>query len=188
MGMPVSKARYTVDDLEAMPDDGNRYEIIDGELFVTPAPATRHQWALMRLVARLLPWCDSVGRALFAAPTDVQASRLSQVEPDLFVVPRAVVFEGNQRWVPMDSLLLAVEILSPSTRRLDRKLKRTLYLGEGVPEYWIVDLDARTFGVWRPGASMADMQRESLIWHPSPDREPLVIDLVEYFREVLGSA
>jgi Uma2 family endonuclease len=88
----------------------------------------------------------------------------------------------------MSRLLLSVEVLSRRTRRVDREIKRPLYLREGIREYWIIDTRVRTFHVWRPGALTAEVLRESLTWRPVPDADPLVIDLLEYFREVVGSA
>jgi Uma2 family endonuclease len=140
MAMPLYKVPTTADELADLPSDGNRYEIIDGELFVTPAPAKRHQWALARLLTRLLPFVDSIGLALFVAPTDVRASANTQVEPDVFVLPRQRDIARGPNWLPMHQLLLAVEVLSPSTRRVDSGKKRTLYLSQGVAEYWIVDV------------------------------------------------
>lgn len=188
MGMPVSKARYTVDDLEAMPGDGNRYEIIDGELFVTPALRVFHQRAVMRLVARLLPYSESLGLELFSAPTDVRVSQTTQVEPDLLALPQMHDATEETTWIGMSRLLLSVEVLSRRTRRVDREIKRPLYMREGIREYWIIDTRVRTIHIWRPEALTAEILRDSLTWHPVPDRVPLVIDLVEYFREVLGSA
>ena len=184
MGMPMPKVPTTADELDDMPADGNRYEIIDGELFVTPPPSMRHQRAQMRLIARLLPYVESLGLELFAAPTDVRASPITQVEPDLLVVPRRRDLARGPNWVPMPQLHLAVEVLSPSTKRVDRGKKRTLYVSQGVVEYWIVDVDGRAIEVSVPGEPTARVLRELLTWRPLADREPLIIDLEGYFREI----
>jgi Uma2 family endonuclease len=185
MGMSVPKVPTTADELDDLPDDGNRYEIIDGELFVTPAPGRRHQRVLLRLFALLDAYARALGLEVMIAPIDVRASHNSQVQPDLLVLPRH--FEGREanRWEQMSRLLLAVETLSRSTKRRDRKEKKRLYLANGVREYWIVDIDARCTEVWLPDALSARVVRDTLVWQPLPDREPLRIDLVALFDEVL---
>ena len=104
----------------------------------------------MRLYDHLRPYTESngLGEALIS-PTDIEFSPRRLVQPDLFVVP----MDGGRRpktWRDISSLLLAVEVLSPSTARADRLRKRRIYQDEGVPEYWIVDLDARMVERWRP--------------------------------------
>jgi Uma2 family endonuclease len=184
MAMPLFNVPTTADELDDLPSDGNRYEIIDGVLLVTPAPSLRHQWALTRLLTRLLPYVESIGLALFVAPTDVRASATTQVEPDLFVLPRQREIARARNWVAMTQLRLAVEVLSPATRRVDRGRKRTLYMSQGVAEYWIVDVDARAIEVSVPGEPIARVVHESFTWRPLTDRPPLIIDLEAYFREI----
>ncbi|MCR4340394.1 MAG: Uma2 family endonuclease [Gemmatimonadaceae bacterium] len=150
MGMPATAKRWTADDVRALPADRNRYEVIEGELYVTPAPSFRHQEALsslhfaMSLYLREHP----VGMVLFA-PTDVEFEPESMVQPDLFVLP---LVDGRKPRSVKEAgkLLLAVEVLSPSTARLDRQLKRRLYQRYGVEEYWIVDL---TRELWNGGCN-----------------------------------
>ncbi len=101
----------TADDLALLPDDGNRYELIDGELFVTPAPIVLHQRAQMQLIARLLDYVTAHGMELLAAPTAVRASQWTEVQPDLLVLHRSPPDVLDARWVPMPTLALAVEIL-----------------------------------------------------------------------------
>jgi Uma2 family endonuclease len=84
-------------------------------------------------------------------------------------------------------LLLAVEVLSPSTARADRVRKRALYRDEGVPEYWMVDLDARTFERTKPADDRPEVLAERVVWMPEDVREPLVIELVAYFAAVLDA-
>src|SRR5579885_1228162 len=142
MAMPAAKAEWTVDMLDALPDDGNRYELIDGELFVTPAPSTVHQVVVGTLYARLRAHLrpSSVARAVIS-PADVRRDdrKKNRVQPDVFVValrdkawPAAVFDLGD--------LLLAVEVVSPGYARYDFQTKRELYLASGVPEYWVVDV------------------------------------------------
>jgi len=153
--MPSPTRLYTVDDVRAMPDDGNRYEIIDGELFVTPAPGTRHQRTLGRLYLLLGNYVSRHGLGeLYFAPVDVVLGRLTLVEPDMLFIHRSrsdVITEREVIAAPD----LAVEILSPSTARTDRGRKRALYQERGVTEYWIVDCEQEQVEVWRPGAMAA---------------------------------
>lgn len=126
-------------ELLAMPDDGNRYEILDGELAVTPAPTTRHQKISRRLHFILYQAIELTGRGeVYYAPTDVLLDEHTVVEPDLLVVLRGGAASIEERYIsgPPD---LVIEILSPSTRRRDVLAKATLYARFGVPHYWQVD-------------------------------------------------
>jgi Uma2 family endonuclease len=82
--------------------------------------------------------------------------------------------------------LLAVEVLSPSTARADRTIKRRLYQRAGIPEYWIVDLEARLVELWRPSDDRPEMLEDTLSWRPDPAVPPLTIELPDFFRRVLG--
>jgi Uma2 family endonuclease len=124
----------TVDDLDAIPDDGHRYELIDGALIVTPAPAKHHQRVLRGLTSVLLPIVPE-GFELLWAPTDVRISRRTNLQPDLLVT--SLDDEDSQR--VSIAPLLAVEVLSPSTRHIDLGLKRSAYEALGTPAYWVVD-------------------------------------------------
>ena len=182
-----SRRDWTVDEVRALPDDGNRYEVIDGELFVTPAPSWLHQQAAMEFLFLVRPYAHRCALDCYIAPAEVAFSPRRSVEPDLFVVPRmdgrrATHFEEVQR------LVLAVEVISPSSARADRYRKRHLYQSEDVPEYWIVDPDARFVERWRPGDDAPEIVVESLAWAPRENVEPLVIDLAGYFRRVHGEA
>jgi Uma2 family endonuclease len=184
MGMAAPYTRWTVDRLRALPEDGRRYEIIDGELFVTPSPSIRHQGAVLALAVRLRAYLAAhrVGHVIIA-PADVEFSDDTLVEPDVFVVPLV-----NGR--PPEDLkragrpLLVAEVLSPSTERTDRGRKRELFQTRGVPEYWIVNVEARVFERWRPGATRADLVTDRLEWRPAPDVVPFELALDEFWREV----
>lgn len=184
MAMPQTHVRYTVDDLESMPDDGNRREIIYGELFVTPAPRFWHQAAVLELVEILRPYARSVGLRTFVSPAAVRASHTTQVEPDLFVFPRRPDVDGTTRSVAMSKLLLAVEILSPSTTRSDRGPKRELYLSHAIAEYWIVDVDARCIEVWTPQHPEPRLATDTLSWQPRTGHDALTIDLSALFDSI----
>lgn len=183
MGMPAQPQdlEWTVERAHALPDDGNRYEVLDGELFVTPAPAWRHQGAVGLLYPPLLAYVleRRIGWAI-VAPADVVFSPRRLLQPDLFVVPWRE--PGAPTLTPTTTrLLLAVEILSPSTARADRQRKRAIYQSEGVPEYWIVDADARLVERWRPGDERPEILATTLEWQPRADREAFALDLGRYF-------
>jgi Uma2 family endonuclease len=186
MGTQATKVHYSVDDLARMPDDGNRYEIIDGELLVTPSPRYWHQLVLLALASRLRPYVRSLGLTLLIAPADVRVSRKTQVEPDMFVLPESSVIDHRTQWIKMRGLLLAIEALSPSTADVDRGKKRALYLAHGIPEYWIVDVDGCTVDVWTDDHAEARRETKSLRWQPVVGRRALTIDLVAVFAEARG--
>jgi Uma2 family endonuclease len=125
---------FTVTDLEDMPDDGRRYELIDGELLVSPAPGWAHQEAVDTLYMILRAACPRDLRVL-AAPFAVRMNSLNELQPDVLVARFADLTEQNLPRAP----LLAVEVISPSSGLRDRSLKRAVYERMGVPVYWIVD-------------------------------------------------
>ena len=185
MAMAVQHGEWTAELARALPDDGNRYEVLDGELFVTPAPALLHQRALLELYDRLKPYVITHGLGeVLLSPADIAFSPKRLVQPDLFVIPEAP--SGRRKtWSEVRSLLLAVEALSPTTARADRIKKRRIYQDEGVPEYWIIDLDARVIERWRPEDERPEILADTLVWQPRTEIEPLTIDLEEYFTAVL---
>ena len=126
----------TVDDLAELPDDGRRYELVDGMLVVTPAPNRGHQRVSMELAFLLRSHVPPTLEVL-AAPFDVQVSEATMLEPDLLVIQRDDPADKSLRNPP----LLVVEVLSPSTRRYDVLVKRDVYEGFGVASYWLVDPD-----------------------------------------------
>lgn len=186
MYMPTLKKRdWTVDDLAGLPDDGQRYEVIDGELFVTPAPSFDHQAAAGALFRLLSDYVERerVGFA-FVAPADITFSAKRSVQPDVFVVPAA---NGRRprSFGEVRRLLLAIEILSPSTARADRVVKRMLFRSEGVAEFWIADLDARTIERSTPSDPRVEVIDSTLEWKPEGAANSLVIDVSKYFAQVL---
>lgn len=125
---------FTVDDLETIPDDGHRYELLDGVLIVSPAPGTRHQVASMELGVTLHAACPP-GLLVLSARYAVQPSRSTELQPDVLVARVADLTEKNLPLAP----LLVVELLSPSTALYDLNLKKAAYQRLGVPGYWILD-------------------------------------------------
>jgi len=188
MGMPDTLERWTAERVRALPDDGKRHEVVDGELLVTPAPNFDHQRAVGEMFAALRAYLigGRVGEAV-TSPADIEFDPKTLVQPDVFVVP----LEGGRRprrWTDIRRLLLAVEVLSPSTARADRTVKRRRYQRADVPEYWIVDLDARLVERWRPGDERPEVLTERLTWQPDATREPLTMELAAFFHDVLEDA
>jgi Uma2 family endonuclease len=132
--MPRVSDDWTVDDLEHLPDDGLQYELVDGMLLVSPAPNPAHQEVISELCAQLRAVAPKHLKAL-VAPLDWQPDRHTSLQPDLLVVDRKNIGKKNIS----RPLALAVEVLSPSTRRKDRVLKFSKYADAGVASYWIID-------------------------------------------------
>lgn len=191
--MPVrTSRRWTAREVRgliaAQPLATPRYELVDGELLVTPSPAPRHQLAVGELLVALSTFLDRerVGRAL-SSPSDVELEAEDVRQPDVLVIPtaelRRVLRDGN----PVGKLLLAVEVVSPASARHDRLTKRRGYQRH-VPEYWIVDVDARIVERWRPGDTRPEILDERLSWLPAGAATALEIDLASFFRRVHGEA
>lgn len=133
----------TAADLETVPDDGHRYELVYGTLVVTPAPSTDHQAVVTNLSAALLLACPPTLRVR-VAPVDVVLGHDTVLQPDILVARRADLTKRNLPTAPV----LAVEVLSPSTRLVDLNLKRARYLEAGCPSYWVVDPDEPSLTAW----------------------------------------
>jgi Uma2 family endonuclease len=182
-----SKRRWTIREvrqlIEESPLATPRYELVDGELLVTPSPRWVHQRAVSILLVALSEYLarNPVGRAV-PSPFDVELEDESLTQPDVFVVPIAEAKRlVNERRA--HALLLACEVLSPSSGRHDRVTKRPVYQRH-IPEYWIVDLEARLFERWVPDDVRPEILTQRLEWHPAGASEPFRLDLVKYFAEV----
>lgn len=195
MGMPATK-RWTAEDVRALMDENSptpRYELIDGELLVTfdgqdpdvtNAPTIEHQRAVRELLRALDDHARStgVGEAL-ASPAYLELVPGTIVQPDIFVLPSSSAAMGGT-WQEVQALLLAVEVLSPSTARYDRVSKRRFYQRVGVPEYWIVDVGSRLVERWRPEDERPEMLDISISWHPAGAPTALTLDLPAFFARV----
>jgi Uma2 family endonuclease len=187
MGMhAASTRRWTVDDvhglIEEQLDPWPRYELVDGELLVTPSASMQHERALNWLHRRVDAYCESEGVGeLFASPSELRLVAGTIVQPDRFVVAR-----GNagaaRTWSEVQRVLLVIEALSPSTARSDRGKKRELYQAAGVDEYWIVDLESRVVERWLPNDDRPEVIRDRLVWHPADAASPLVVEVSELWK------
>jgi Uma2 family endonuclease len=180
MGMAAS-LYFTADMVRALPDDGNRYEVVYGELLVTPSPRLWHQVLVQRLSFAVASYLRSqpVGVVL-TSPADISWGRDVLVQPDVFVV--APEEARTLTWSRIRTLLLVIEVLSPSTAGADRFLKRLRYREAGVPLYWVVDGEERSVEIWTPADDFPEVERERLKWHPSGAQAPLTLRLEELFR------
>jgi len=187
MGMPLPR-RWTTADVRALMREDRpwpRYELIDGELIVTPASRAPHQLAAFELCKVLDMYLERVliGIAVMS-PADLELRPGTITQPDVFVVPTGTERqETAAEWSDVKSLLLAVEVLSPGSLRTDLIVKRDFYLVNGVAEYWIVDVDERMIERWIPKEQTAEVCRERIVWAPL-DREPLLIDLEGLFTRI----
>ena len=178
MFVAIDTKRWTLDELHNLPDDGNKYEVVRGDLFVTPAPSGRHESILAALSALLTPYVVANKLGLVYHPRAVFRFEDSEVEPDLMV--RQPWRAANTDWTTAPLPSLIVEVLSSSTRHRDRKEKRTLYADARIPEYWVIDPERKTVTVIARN-EMERTVRETLVWYPSGADAPLEIRLSEVF-------
>jgi len=162
MAMAISIPPYTIADLERFPEDGNRYELLDGVLIVTPSPSNAHQIIVNRLQFRLTQAVIASGDAQVVGPGVIPLPPRTQLEPDILVYPARYAIDS--KWEEIDEHWLAVEVLSRSSRVYDREIKRDAYIALGVPEVWLVDRCSKLVEVSRqrgPGRITDDVLR----WH-----------------------
>ncbi|HVT41315.1 MAG TPA: Uma2 family endonuclease [Gemmatimonadaceae bacterium] len=190
MGMPAESRRWSPAEVREMQDGSRawpRFELIAGELLVTPAPGAIHQIAVGEILMLLSGYVDreNVGVAL-VSPADLDLLFGTIAQPDVFVAPPAghAHLDQLRDWSVVTSLLVAVEVISPSSARSDRVGKRHYYLRASVPEYWIVDVDARVIERWSPERSMPAILKDTLEWHPAGAGASLIVDLPALFARI----
>ena len=174
----------TYDEYRLLPDDGKRYELIEGDIFVSPSPSTRHQTVSRRLQFALMQALEVPGLAqVFNAPIDLLLEPTSVVQPDLAIVSAArasIVTPRALEGIPD----VVAEILSPGSVDRDQHLKLRLYERFAIPEYWVVDPDHGMLVVHRIDANSygirARYDRSSTL--ESPDFPSLKIALLDVFR------
>jgi Uma2 family endonuclease len=187
MAMPAARTDWTVDMLDALEDDGQKYEIIDGVLFVTPSPTDIHVLVAQELSFRLTGYVRlyRTGKVIASASDVRRGDRTrNRVQPDVFVLRVPATGRPPYPW-EMTDLLLAVEVLSPSTRHVDLGVKRELYLSNGVPEYWAIDTERRQLTRWRSLDDSGDIISDRIEWTTPRADSPLVIHLAEFFDEAV---
>jgi Uma2 family endonuclease len=178
MHMVAKTKVWTLEEVHSLPDDGNKYELVRGELFVTPPPTFDHETIAARLTRLLDPFVATHQLGFIYHPKAVMRFEGSEVEPDLMVRQ-----PGDRKATTWDNApvpILVVEVLSPSTRRRDHGPKRELYLDAAVAEYWIVDPDRQEIRSIR--ANHDDrVERARLTWSPPGVTQSLTIELREVF-------
>jgi Uma2 family endonuclease len=182
MHKAVRTRRWTRADLDRMPDDGNRYEVIDGALLVSPPPSPDHERLHIHIARRLASYLEQHRQGEVFNGHHAVILGESQVEPDLVVVP--LTSPRATTWADMPKPILVVEVLSPTSVRRDQVTKRDLYRRQAIPEYWIVDGDARTVRVVT--AQGERVESATLRWRPEIEVPYLDIDLQQLFRSALG--
>lgn len=182
MAMPLVVPRYTLNDLESFPDDGSRYELLDGVLLVTPAPAMSHDLVVARMTRALIGYLPPELAVVFTHGS-VEVEPDVHMEPDLLVVPASELappIDPGPRWTRIRSWWLAVEVSGTGSAVYDRDHKTPAYLALGVREVWRVDLGERCVFVSRPGTT-EHRHTEPITWHPPECREPLLLQVPELF-------
>ena len=180
MGM-AAPLYYTADMVRALPEDGNCYEVVYGELLVTPAPTAWHEVLQVRLLSTLDHYLQRQRcGVVLGSRADISWGPDVLVSPDVFVVPLEQA--RTLDWARMRDLLLVAEILSPSSIRHDRFIKRRRYQEAGIPLYWIVDPEERRVEIWTPGDTLPRFEHEVLTWHPVGAAEAFSLPLPELFR------
>jgi Uma2 family endonuclease len=184
MAMPAvrpDRSFWTVDAVEALPDDGQRREVLHGELFVIPPPEAGHNWIALECAARLRAWCAQHTGWTVLSPGGVYMSSTSWLEPDVAVYAAA----GGSRltWRDLPPPALVVEIASPSTLRRDRFAKRVAYLTHGVAEVWVLDREARHVERWTAASEFPTVIESQLHWAPVSDAPPFEMPLAMLLGE-----
>jgi Uma2 family endonuclease len=179
--------KLTYADLCQMQDDGLRHELIDGVHYVSPSASVKHQRFVVRLVARIHRYLDAhpLGE-VFVSPLDVVLSDYDVLEPDVLYLTAEQVATYVRRHVH-GAPALAVEVISPSSRKMDLDIKRRVYEAFGVEEYWVVDPEAERVAVYRRGEHGSFLAPAAVTRHQgdaltTPLLPELTLSLDELFR------
>lgn len=191
MGMPVERTqRWTARAVRQLiaeaPLATPRYELVDGALLVTPSPAPPHQMAVKLMLAAIDAYLarEPIGVVL-PSPSDIELEDEDIRQPDVFVVPVSEWKRIAKEGFPARELLLAVEVLSPSSSRMDRVKKRPGYQRH-VPEYWIIDVEARIVERWRSGDTRPEILTDLLQWEPANAASIFELSLDDFFARAAG--
>jgi Uma2 family endonuclease len=188
MVMPMTQHWTTADVRELTQEDRPwpRYELIAGELRVTPAPRGPHQTAAWEISKLLDAHVSALPLAVvMMSPAVLELKTGTIVQPDVFVGPKGIAgkIDRTPEWSDIHGLLLAVEVLSPGSLGHDRNVKRDFHLANHVDDYWIVDIEARAVKGWLPKAGRPEILRDRLVWSPRGG-DPPVIALVALFERI----
>ena len=191
MAMPaLDVRRWTAAEVRQLTADNPlltpRYELVDGELLVTPSPGYPHQRTVAALYLALHLYLQPLRIAeVYFSPSDVELEPEFVAQPDVYVLTRAESRRILREGFPVRELMLAIEVVSPSSGRHDRVRKRPKYQ-RYVDEYWIVDPDARLFERWRAGDERPEVSVTQFTWLPSEGASAFVLDIERFFAEVFG--
>jgi Uma2 family endonuclease len=165
-----------------------RYELVDSELLVTPAPGGRHQRLVLRLAFLLQPYLsrERLGEVRLG-PGEIKLSSGGRFEPDVFVAPTpgGLLPEADAL---VSRPLLICEVLSPGSSRHDRITKRRAFQRHSVPDYWVVDADAEAFEIWHPRDERAALIDDLVSWWPEGASQGFELDVRAFFRDVADHA
>ena len=193
MSMPVLRPRrWTRAEVDRLVDARAgltpRYELVEGELLVTPAPSGRHQRIVLRLALLLTPYVveHRLGE-IRLGPGALELDPDERYEPDLFVIP-AVGGALPPSDIAPEHAMLVCEVLSPGSLRHDRVTKRKAFQRHDVPDYWIVDPDAEVVEVWRRHDERPAVVDDRLTWHPESADSAFGLDVRGFFRSVADGA
>ena len=186
MGMPaVERRRWTAAEVRALPEQpGKRFEVVDGDLLVSPGPSFAHQRIVLEFQLLLAPYLRTPPVAdLLGGPAEIEADAHTLVQPDVFVLPRPGG-RNPREWSDVGRALLIIEVLSPTTARHDRVTKRRRYQALGA-EYWIVDPESRLVERWMPNDERPQVLDAEITWTAEGAARPIVIDLQALFARAL---
>ena len=187
MATKPAPRHWTYDEYARLPDDGKRYEVIAGDVYMSPSPQPRHQRAVSRLNAALEMFTQEHGIGdLYPAPTDALLSEDDYLVPDMMFVRRDRLDIVTTRGIE-GAPDLVVEVVHEVTELRDRGIKRERYAMYGVPEYWIVDPWRRQVDLYRLAADAevpTTLTEGTLAWQPVPDGPILTVDVAELFDDL----
>ncbi len=181
MAMAITVPHYTVDDLHDFPNDGNRYELLDGVLLVTPGPNMGHQVIRARIQGRLIQAVQLTGLAYVVGPGVVVRLPNTQLQPDLLVFP--TTYKPDTDWRKVKENWLAVEVLSRLSKIYDRDFKKDAYFALGVQQVWLVNRWTKTIDVWH-SPTLETVVRDRLEWRAPRGNAMLDLDLAEVFADI----
>jgi Uma2 family endonuclease len=185
MNPPATPYTWTYSEYARFPDDGNRYEVVDGEVLVTPSPSPMHQLVLGRVYLALHEYVERHALGIVLPDVDVLFATGHFLRPDVVFVPADRRDGISDRGIEVAPGLI-VEIQSPTSSSIDRVKKPRRYGDFGVPEYWVLDPVAREVLIWKfaEGAREPERHAGRFEWRPPGAMEPLVLHTGELFRSM----